>query len=169
MKIIHFSLVCIATTLGSLSSKADEMASLMGNTLICTSTTQPNSVWMLYVTRERSFAYHSYKGKRSQFGQIYEFGKQYKGKSGKNSYQSAGELYSNGLILKMTVVNRTCGICDGKTIMQADEIRVEAKTGQWHATRNYRQWFPDGTPVAVPSGRETYRCEVAQGRTGIGQ
>ena len=120
-----------------------------------------------YITKDRVFLYHG--GDKSKLGTVYEFSGTFSGTSSSNSYTSSASRTADQIQLSRTVTNRTCGICDGKTIMQADEITISPAGQGWGATRNYRQWFEDGTQAAVPSGSESYACAVAGGRKGVGR
>lgn len=140
---------------------------LFGNTLVCTySQYGHQSTLTIYVTKARAFEYHG--AGPSKRGIIYEFGKTRSGVAGVNPYQSSAQIRPGHAELSVTLENRTCGICDGKTIMIASTTRLTKTGATWIATRNYRQWFPDGTRAAVPSGSEQYTCRLRHGRFGVG-
>ena len=141
---------------------------LVGKSLVCALSNAGYKTSMTaYVLKDRVFLYHG--GSASKLGTIYEFGKEFSGTSGSNSYTSTGRISSGQIDLSRTVVNRTCGICDGKTIVQTDRIQISPSGNGWGATRDFEQRFEDGTPVAVPSGSESYSCRVAAGRVGVGR
>ena len=169
MKKSTLNRIIIAAVVSMLPSIAvSDTSALFGKSLVCsTSISGYTSKMTAFVSRDRVFLYHG--GDRSKLGTVYEFAGTHSGMSSANSYTSNARLSGDQIQLSRTVTNRTCRICDGKTIMQSDEI-VISSTGQgWGATRNYRQWFEDGTQAAVPSGSESYTCAVAAGRVGVGR
>jgi len=144
---------------------------LLGNTLVCTHYVSGfPSMMTIYVTKNHVFLYHSSKSESSKVGVVYDFDKQRKGKTaGVNSYTSSARIFPDYIEIASTVENRTCGICDGKTIMVADKIKIVEQGEKWVATRNYKQWFPDGTKAAVPAGTDRYTCALSRGRVGVGE
>lgn len=142
---------------------------LYGKTLVCSHQHQGGnwrSHMTIYVTKERVFSYHGQGPAR--LGVVYEVGRQRSGTSSVNDYTSSAQVSSSTLDLNYTVTNRSCRICDGKVIMQSNDMKVSSTGRHWMVTRNYRQWFQDGTPVAVPSGSEQYTCKLSAGRKGVG-
>lgn len=148
-----------------------DTADLYGKTLKCSSSENGYpSALTVYVTKSRVFLYHSYRGTPSKSGVVYEFGRERSGMAGGvNPYQSSARIDASGIELSVTLENRTCRICDGKIIMISDSVQISPQGSEWMATRTFKQWFPDGTGAAVPSGSEHYSCKLSSGRTGVGR
>lgn len=167
------AILLVLASLGSVCLPKNASAGteqLFDNTLVCTKW-QYNvpTVMNLYITKDRAFLYYSDSGDPSKVGVVYDFAQERKGMiAGVNPYKSSARINSGELELSTTVENRTCSICDGKTIMISDKIKVSSQGGEWFVIRNYRQWFPSGARAAMPSGSDRYACKVMTGRIGVG-
>jgi len=167
---IRFVLVAALIVTSAVTSAAQD-SSLSGNTLVCTNASNPRfpSVRTLYFSGQRIFQYDATGKKSSSAGIIYDIGSQRSGHgSGDLTYESSASV-SGGQISLTATVTQTCGICDGRKIMVEDKFTVSLQGAVGNATRNYRQWFPDGTQAAVPGGSDSYSCRLTKGRTGVGR